>query len=693
MYPIALDCETYLIDAENPLPKTVCMSVAIRLSPTDIGRYLYAGDDVLEQFNLILNDPKALLVGKSISYDLSVIWHTFKDRDPTLITRIFDALEAGRVTDVSLREKLMILASTGDPAFYYLPDGSAKKSDYTLSGLESKYLGRQREKGTVGDDTWRTNFKLLDGVAVEDYPDDARDYVLNDADGPLLIYEMQEDQAQLLGRAAVESMHACEGFRTRLDFCHQLITARGFFTDEEFKQALQEKIDKEYDSPACMDLLIQHEIMRPPVPPRPHKSNPEKFTKGKKASKNLKNLRTLVERVCTQNGIDPVLTPTGNISYGRDIQVLIEGMDPVFDQFLARQKLEKLATTELPRMMGGPVVRPRFDVLKKTGRTSSYAGKNSLYPAFNCQNVDPRARGAFIARPGMVMVSCDYSANELVSAAQTYLNTVGWSVLANVINAGKDPHAYLGAQLAYALDDDFSTYCDEEGAKDDEGRYELFRTTVKQENPSFYKKYRKFAKPTGLGYPGGLGPATFTRFAKSTYGVEVTEEQATHLREVWRETYPEVMLFFKWLNQSCIDPADAERYCYTTPMGMVRAGCMYTEAANGIALQSPSAEWMGEAVCAIVREQHDPSKKSCLYGTHTLAPVHDEIIAEIPDDKWKTERAFRISALMVEAGKKVAPDLTHRAEPALMYRWNKQAESLWDSETEELLVWEKDDGQ
>ena len=715
MTPVTIDCETGLISADDPLPEVICMSVAMRGTDGAIARTLYAGlDDVREAFETLLGDPHVTIVNQRLSYDLGVLYRSF----PDLITRIFDALEAGRMTDISIREKLIALATYGDLDFMTMLDGSTVRVErYSLATLAQKYLNKTREKGKVGDDTWRTNFALLRGLPVEQYPDEAVAYVLDDASDPLEIYESQEEVAASYGRDVVESLHACEGFRTRLDFCLGLISAWGFYTDEAFKASLAARVAAEFESQESMRLQVKHGLMRPAEPARPAKTG-NRTKAAVKAKKNDKAFRAYVQHVCEQHGVPVKITDTEKVSTDAEVLEDLAGLDPVIDEYIARNKLQKLASTELPRMSGGPIVRPNFDVLKKTGRISSYAGKNSPYPAFNSQNVDPRARGAFIARPGHVICSADYSANELVSAAQAYLEIVGWSVLADKINAGVDTHAYLGAQIALYLDVEFHDRMTLAGVEDADVIYEEFQKYKKAECPigpsggcaecagvkthtykpnqptnkcdkARYTYYRTFAKPTGLGYPGGLGPKTFVKYAKMTYKVRTDEETAIQLREIWRETFPEVRLFFQWLTSRAVDPRNPEKYSYTTRMGMVRAGCSFTEAANGIALQSRSAEWMGLAVCRIVREQYDPSLGSCLLGTHTLSPIHDEILAEFPDDEHVTARAVRLSQIMVAAGKELAPDLTHQVEPAIMYRWNKLATTVWDDESSRLLVWEE----
>ena len=70
----------------------------------------------------------------------------------------------------------------------------------------------------------------------------------------------------------------------------------------------------------------------------------------------------------------------------------------------------------------------------------------------------------------------------------------------------------------------------------------------------------------------------------------------------------------------------------TSPLGMYRAGASYCAAANGAALQTPTAEGAKGAVFDVARACCDPEEKSILLGCRPLLFVHDELILEIPED-------------------------------------------------------------
>lgn len=392
-------------------------------------------------------------------------------------------------------------------------------------------------------------------------------------------------------------------------------------------------------------------------------------------------------------------------------------IDPVFAEYKHRQDLQKLVTTEIPRMNDpetgatSPIVHPQFDILKSTGRTSSFASQ--LVASLNCQNVDPRARSCFVPRPGYLFGSSDYNQMELGTLAQKCIDLFGTSQLADLINAGIDVHAYLGAQMARSFDDEFRRMTNNDVSPMAIYRkFAALKDSDEEEAKAFFKQYRTFAKPTDLGYPGGLGAETFVQYAKATYGVIITREQAEGFKEVWLETFPEMRQYFDYINKQCVDPfngpiikeivdedgqvhqKESSLYHYDTRYGLYRAGCDYCACANGMGLQSPSAEGAISACFSVVRATMDPEMESVLYDdqfgarVRVVAFIHDELLYEVRDDPEIVPVAVdTIEQLMVHSMQNVTPDVASRVESALMRRWDKAAEPVFDGQGN-LTVWE-----
>ena len=669
---LAFDTETFPIGAEARFPKVVCLTA------------YYEGQEHIwtdatpsimkEVFRSWLANDQITLVGHNVGYDLHCLKNTF----PALEPLIWQALEDGRITDTRIREKLLNLSTTGRMDEIVLPNGDTKPLKYHLAELVKHHLGDNLDEEKSGEETWRLNYHLLSELSADQYPEDARRYAINDAKYTYYIYENQAERVQNAGSLKTEFFH------TAADFCLKYLTDRGFRIDQEGVEKLLEELKKEI-APEKLSLLVEEGVLRPPVPARPYKTHPNKFTKPKPASINKKRLIEIVKEVAEANGVELRYTDKGAVS--ADAQMLRELADfsPVLKQYQDRQKVNRLITTELPKL-DAPEVFPEYDVLKETGRTSSYGGK--LYPSTNIQQIDPRARHLFLPREGKVLVSIDYDAIELVSLAQTLLDLFGYSKLAELLQQGKDPHAYLGAHLAVHLDENFKKkYAD----KDSEELYKIFvalKHSDDEDERKFYKHWRKFAKPVGLGYPGGLGAATMVKFAKATYGVVVTEDEARTLKDLWFMTFPEMQDYFQYINQ--LGDINDE-FSYKTILGMTRAGASYCAAANGVGLQSRTAEGAKIAIFKLVRACYDWTQNSILYNqAWPLAFIHDEIILEIVENKYMTEVADEAAKLWREGMQMVMSKIPVKAQPALMRRWDKRAETI-RLKSGKLEVWEPEE--
>jgi DNA polymerase-1 len=410
------------------------------------------------------------------------------------------------------------------------------------------------------------------------------------------------------------------------------------------------------------------------------------MTKGTKASVNTKQLRDLVELVAHGHGYKPKRSEkTGEISIDKETIGDLAPHNPLLELYAHRQKWAKIQSTYLPMFYGADSIHPDFNVLVETGRTSSSGSK--LYPSTNIQNIPQKARPCFKAREGYYLCSIDYDFVELVSLAQKCYTLFGQSTLRDLINSGGDPHAYLGAQLALHFHEDFRLLCEEKDiAADAEAVYRTFakcKGSEDEEVRAFFKKWRTFAKPTGLGYPGGLGAATFVGYAKTTFGVIVSHEEAEMMKQVWFNTFPEMRLYFDWVNAQ-EDPNNIDSYAYTTPFGMYRAGTTYCACANGAALQSPTGEGAKLAILEVVKNAYH--SQGSLRGCFPVAFIHDEMLIEVPVERAH-EMALEAARLMIEAMEVVMPDVKVGAEPALMLNWDKRAEPVFN-DAGELIPWE-----
>jgi hypothetical protein len=96
----------------------------------------------------------------------------------------------------------------------------------------------------------------------------------------------------------------------------------------------------------------------------------------------------------------------------------------------------------------------------------------------------------------------------------------GHSTLADVIRAEVDPHCYTAAMMRGMKPDEF--------------------LAMKATQPEQYEADRRRAKAVNFGIPGGLGPARLAEYAKTTFGVQMTEDEAAELRlTIVERIYPE----------------------------------------------------------------------------------------------------------------------------------------------------------
>ncbi len=751
MKVVAVDTETHRIGPGEVVPKLVCVQAASRDDEGEIEVQVRGSgdDDQLLLIETLIRDDSILLVFLNAGYDLAVIARAY----PHLIPDIWRMLaRVDRVTDVGVREKLMNLSTTGQLSVLELPDGSHMNLLYSMEALAERRLGIDLSADKdQSDDNWRLNYAMLDGMPFADYPADAARYATEDAIHTLQIYESQAEQ--IGDRTQGPGSAHGEFFKTSLSFALQIITARGMAIDPVERERLEQWVARELTSDK-LSLLYETGILRRSLPRRPfarsHKKTAEalgidpeaartktqwtdeeleiveqagvKISAGKAPSVDTKKLHAHVEELCEKLGTPVVRTdpsgkfPEGQVSTNDKVVNTLAPNCPVMAQYQHRQGLQQIANTELPRMQA-PFVHFKFDPVKSTFRTGSSGGKKGtqLYPATNGQNINPEVRKAYVARPGKVLCSADYDRLELCTLGQKCYELFGHSVLRDMINQGVDVHAYLGSQIALKMHSDFSSAMVEAGISEDPMKvyeaFSRFKQSDKVELKEIYAKFRKLAKPTGLGYPGGLGFARFVEFASGKpYFLNVDTGTAKLLKQIWFDTYPEMREYFNWVNTNCEDPLHPPRmvmdsqgnplrdesdgsfvtkklYCFTTPLGHYRSAAAYTDAANGAGLQAFAADGFCIAIFNAVRACHDPEFGSVLYGSHILDEIHDELIGEWDDDELSHARAMELKEIMELSMRQVVTDTRISVEPVLMRRWNKWAEPAYADG--KLVVWEE----
>lgn len=751
MMLVAWDSETFQIGPGAVAPKMVCVTFAWR-EADDLQKGLFGNGDV--EFKAKLRSMldaaiagKARLITHNGGYDYACLCSTF----PDLIPRVFQALQSGNCTDTLWREKLLNLSTTGRLDQVELPDGSTMDIRYSLVDLERPYLGRDRtaEKEDQ-EDHWRIHYGMLDGWKAVDYPEDAGRYAMEDAEGTLLVYEGQEDRKRAWSVASTTT----EEFQLFSSFCLYLETAWGMQTNPVEVARMRVEVERVLRN--NRDLLVASGVLRPAIGPQPFvkqvaraydlvaemvpgdtiQPNEDfdwtpyaerlrelgiKFKAPIDESVNTTELQRVAADAYRRVGAIPTLTDgkvvdgvrVPAIKLGDEETEFLATVCPIMGQYHVRKSLGKLVSNQLPILEQAAVVHFKYDALKETTRTSSSGnakGKPALFPAANGQqvpkaieggdlSVDPR-RG-YRPRDGRVFFDVDLHCLELACVGQVTHDLFGESVHLDRYNAGYDLHAYLASQILVRSDvteaDADVKSAIESGTAEEQ--YRAFLEFKKCGDPVYekvYKNYRNLAKPIGLGFPGGIGPAKMTTFARVQYGVTLTEEKARELREMWREAYPEMPRYFKWVEtqvdtfnegQLRDDGRRETLYWYRTPMGAIRRGCTFCSEANGTAMQSPGAEAAKAGNNAVVEACHVPTE-SVLYGCRPIAFVHDQIIGETTlDERVWHEQAMEVSRLMIRAASFVLPKVRMRTEALLTRVWTKSAEPVFDA-AGRLIPWQ-----
>jgi len=266
-------------------------------------------------------------------------------------------------------------------------------------------------------------------------------------------------------------------------------------------------------------------------------------------------------------------------------------------------------------------------------------------------------RECFVARPGHVLISCDYSAAELHTLAQVCLDLFGHSKLADMLNSGLDVHLAVGAQIA-GIDYPEALALRKAGDKE-------------------IGEMRQLAKAANFGFPGGCGPTRFVDLAKG-YGLDMSVADATELKRNWLDALPEIAEFFAYVARTEGDSG----LCRVQHLRVarVRGQASYCAACNSY-FQGLASDGAKSALWRVVREQH----LGTLRGSYAVAFIHDEILLEAPEAD-APEVALELQQIMVEAFNEFCPDVPTTAEPAIMRAWSKSAEPVFDA-AGRLKVW------
>lgn len=283
-----IDLETRMIGPGAIAPQPICGTEAWQ--ETGIVRLVSNGDPEwkgwAESWLTDAAEGRCLIVGANFpGFDLPVVHHWFPELRP-LVWRVLDV---GGVTDIMSCEKLLNLCEFGQVDHWYDESGKQHDFDYNLGALAQKYLGKDRshqkrmsakELKAQGlseemQDIWQLHFDSLDGVPSSRYPQDAADYVKEDAADPIAIRVRQEERAEAMRQRGARfpdgrpfDPFATESLHVSAKFALQLMTIKGIAVDAAEVERLKAAVQAEL-VPQKVAKLIFSKILEPAKPALP----------------------------------------------------------------------------------------------------------------------------------------------------------------------------------------------------------------------------------------------------------------------------------------------------------------------------------------------------------------------------------------------------------------------------------------
>lgn len=268
----------------------------------------------------------------------------------------------------------------------------------------------------------------------------------------------------------------------------------------------------------------------------------------------------------------------------------------------------------------------------------------------------------------LVFANADYAALELRTLAQVCLFMFGQSRLAEVLNAGEDPHLAMGANmLGISYGEAKQRYDAGDHALDDA---------------------RQAAKVANFGYPGGLGAEKLCLFARKTYKVNLNEDQARDLKRTWLATFPEFRRYFAAVNDMMQPEGATFRHCVSN---RIRGNVPYTATCNSF-FQGLGADATGAVLFLVSEACYTPvpcqwcdgagcewcgrSGVTPLYGTRLVNFIHDDYLIECPESRGH-EVAHTLVKIMQDGTRPYLPDVPATAKPQLSRYWSKDAKQVW----------------
>lgn len=362
---IGFDYETYLIGKDAIIPKPVCLSYW----ENDAQKGLAVGMEEMEKLlRTLLNDKNSIKVAHNLTFEFLVTYKYF----PKLRKLLWETLEEGRFFCTDLQQHLI--------------NNLKKKpiNSTSLANLLNVYLEIDIQASKKDPDAWRLRYSELDGVALEDWPEAAIEYAMDDSKYCLSLYKYYEPR--YITKKLVDQLP-----HLKSSVVLNMVASRGILTNKERVSILEKEVTaalvpayKELHKLGFMKHANDKKEVRLKKDGTPYKTRKKEHKEDTNPwSKNMKALKEYIK----ENFKKLQFTKEGGISTegsSLDYYLLENPNDVVIQYFRFIGKYEKLLSAFIKRLKeADPYIYTYYNPIVRSGRTSSRA--NSNYPSINIQ--------------------------------------------------------------------------------------------------------------------------------------------------------------------------------------------------------------------------------------------------------------------------------------------------------------------